>query len=226
MQKGNFIYMLIGLLILLVFGPVLSRLFPDITALIIQLTFVALMVIAVWSLSARPSIFLAGIGLAALNCLLVVIDIFLNLEIIFLLNILSILLFSVLSAALAARSILFSGVINMNKIVGSICIYLLLGLIWGLVYKLIAMADLNAFEGLGMPLDQMRGNLWEYIYFSFVTLTTLGYGDITPFSPLVRTLAYLEAISGQFYLAILVASLVAAYLANRASTKKTSHPRD
>ena len=46
-------------------------------------------------------------------------------------------------------------------------------------------------------------------YFSFVTLATVGYGDITPVTPLARTLAWLEAISGQLYLAILVAGLVA-----------------
>jgi hypothetical protein len=45
-------------------------------------------------------------------------------------------------------------------------------------------------------------------YFSFVTLTTVGYGDISPVSPAARTLAWVEAVTGQFYLAVIVAGLV------------------
>lgn len=52
----------------------------------------------------------------------------------------------------------------------------------------------------------------NYIYFSFVTLTTLGYGEITPTLPITRFLVYSEAIIGQFYMAILVASLVGTHL--------------
>jgi len=53
---------------------------------------------------------------------------------------------------------------------------------------------------------------WGFIYYSFVTLTTLGYGDITPVNPFARSLAYLEAVCRQFYIAILVASLVSAHI--------------
>jgi hypothetical protein len=57
-----------------------------------------------------------------------------------------------------------------------------------------------------------HGGAGNFIYFSFVTLATLGYGDITPVSPLVRTAAYLEAIVGQLYVAVLVASLVSRHV--------------
>jgi hypothetical protein len=51
----------------------------------------------------------------------------------------------------------------------------------------------------------------HFLYYSFVTLTTLGFGDVTPVHPVVRTLSYLEAVIGQLYLAVLVASLVGRY---------------
>jgi hypothetical protein len=54
-----------------------------------------------------------------------------------------------------------------------------------------------------------------FIYFSFVTLTTLGYGDITPSQTWVSTLNYLEAVIGQLYVAIVIARLVSLYLAKR-----------
>jgi hypothetical protein len=53
-------------------------------------------------------------------------------------------------------------------------------------------------------------------YYSFVTLTTVGYGDVTPISPTARTFAWIEAMSGQFYLAVVVAGLVSMIVANTA----------
>ena len=55
----------------------------------------------------------------------------------------------------------------------------------------------------------------EWLYFSFVTMTTLGYGDIAPVSAIARVLAYMQAVFGQFYIAILVAGLVGAYISRR-----------
>jgi voltage-gated potassium channel Kch len=101
---------------------------------------------------------------------------------------------------------LFTGPIDWNKIVGAICIYLLMGLVWALSYLLIAQAIPNAFNGL----EQLPwyNNFADAAYYSFVTLTTLGYGDISPVAPIARFLVYMEAIFGVFYMAILVASLV------------------
>ena len=107
---------------------------------------------------------------------------------------------------LAARQVLFTGPIDTNKMVGAICIYLLMGLIWALAYVLIAQAIPDAFNGLAqLPWYE---NFADVSYYSFVTLTTLGYGDISPVAPVARFLVYMEAIVGVFYMAILVASLV------------------
>ncbi len=89
---------------------------------------------------------------------------------------------------------------------GAVCVYLLMGLIWALLYLLIAQTIPGAFSGL----EQLNWyeNFSAVAYYSFVTLTTLGYGDITPVAPLARFLAYMEAVAGVFYMAILVASLI------------------
>ena len=68
----------------------------------------------------------------------------------------------------------------------------------------------GSFAGVSVDLDGARLPV-ELVYYSFVTLTTLGYGEITPVAPQVRSLAAIEAIMGVFYLAILVARLVTAY---------------
>ena len=58
------------------------------------------------------------------------------------------------------------------------------------------------------------------MYFSFITITTLGYGDLIPLKPLARTFAFLEAIVGQFYVAVLVAWLVGMYLSDKTQDRK------
>jgi voltage-gated potassium channel Kch len=119
---------------------------------------------------------------------------------------------------LAARQVLFSGPIDTNKIVGAICIYLLMGLIWALLYLLIAQATPGAFNGLEQ--SPWYDNFAAVTYYSYVTLTTLGYGDISPVAPLARFLVYMEAIVGVFYMAILVASLIGIRTSEMHSTDK------
>jgi len=105
-----------------------------------------------------------------------------------------------------ARQVLFTGPIDGNKIIGAICIYLLIGLVWTLLYLFIAQAMPGAFNGLDQAL--WYDNFADVAYYSFVTLTTLGYGDISPVIPIARFLVYMEAIVGVFYMVILVASLI------------------
>ena len=128
-----------------------------------------------------------------------------------LLALMCVLIFCTISTIVAMKHVMFSGKVTSNKIVGSICIYLLIGVIWGALYNILVYFEPQAFHGLSLEHAANGG----FLYFSFVTLTTLGYGDISPAIPLTRSLAYMEAIVGQFYLTILVASLVASYLNQR-----------
>ena len=92
-------------------------------------------------------------------------------------------------------------------------VYLLLGIIWSTLYAMLAEYRQGAFHGL--PDGGWYENFPNLIYFSFITLTTAGYGDITPITPLAHFLAFMEAVIGQFYLAVLVASLVGSVIADR-----------
>ena len=117
-----------------------------------------------------------------------------------------------------AHQVLFTGTITSNDIVGAICIYMLLGLIWALLYLFIAEIVPGSFNGL--PQAPWLENFAAAIYFSFVTITTLGYGDISPILPLARFLVIMEAIVGVFYMAILVASLIGVRMSIRETAKK------
>ena len=108
--------------------------------------------------------------------------------------------------------------VSWDTICGAISGYLLIGVVFGLTYAAIANYNPNSFAGeIVLPAAESEAPdlTHDFIYFSFVTLTTLGYGDIRPVSQWARTLCWIEAVLGQLYLAILIASLVAARIAHQ-----------
>ena len=114
--------------------------------------------------------------------------------------------FYVAAIRLVGREVLLTGSVDLNKVIGSIALYFMLGLLFSALFTLLLHFSPEALRGLEVtrPLDQLSST----VYFSFVTLTTLGYGDITPVTPLARFLVILESVTGMFYLALIVASLV------------------
>lgn len=100
--------------------------------------------------------------------------------------------------------------ITRDTLVGAFCGYVLQGIIWTELYCWIDLVTPNSYSIASPAASEMPPETrWNQMqYFSFVTLSTLGYGDILPVTPLTRILACLEAICGQFYLAVLVAGLV------------------
>jgi hypothetical protein len=109
--------------------------------------------------------------------------------------------------------------VDFNTIAASLCIYLLLGIIWALAYSSLDALDSRAFkftaDSTSKPSLQIgTGTSMAVLYFSFTTLTTLGYGDIIPVSPLARGLAMIEAVVGQLFLAVLVSRLVGLQIAD------------
>ena len=114
---------------------------------------------------------------------------------------------SVALGALFIARVTRDGRINIHRIVGACGTFLLLGLVFSQAYKLIALYVPHAFAILGKPTEP--GDMdYRFIYYSFITLTSTGYGDITPLHPYTRSLAIFEAIVGQLYLAVLIARLV------------------
>ena len=109
------------------------------------------------------------------------------------------------------RFVLRAPVVTVEVLCGSIAAYLMLGLMWTLAYWLVdQLTPGGAFSfntnGGGQSINGFSG-----FYFSFITLSTVGYGDITPVSRFARWLAALEAMTGLLYVAVLIARLVALY---------------
>jgi hypothetical protein len=116
------------------------------------------------------------------------------------------------SAAVIGLGVFDQGQVNQQSVTGSICIYILVGMLFTFVYGAVAALDSGPFFA-----QNTDGTPSLRLYFSYVTLATLGYGDYTAASTLGHTLSILEALTGQLYLVTVVAVLVAG-LAGRRST--------
>jgi len=99
-------------------------------------------------------------------------------------------------------------IITLNTIGLALCTYILIGTVWILFYTPVAAMDPNAFT---QPIFDDPDPIHTLTYFSYVTLATLGYGDISPVSNIARNLAILEAVTGTLFLAVLISRLVGGY---------------
>ena len=117
-------------------------------------------------------------------------------------------------AALVAVQVFRDGPSTMHRVLGSVGIYLLLGLAWSFAYHLIDGIDPDAFAIAGETTYRLTSS-FEYLYFSFITLTTVGYGDINAMAPAAKSAALLEALTGQLFPAILIARLVSMEILSR-----------
>ena len=107
---------------------------------------------------------------------------------------------------IVARTVYAPGQITYHRVVGASMLYLTIGVLFAALYAFVATLTPEAFRGLSISPHVSLPT--DVVYFSFVTLTTVGYGDVTPLDPLIRSLSNLESIIGQLYPATVLARLV------------------
>ena len=205
-EKNNFVYLVVSLVVLLLAGALVDQFPSSLGQHILQAVTVITLASAVVGFRSSRLRINTGIGFTVSVLVIVILGVLLDVIGLSYLHLIVLVLFYGWATWLAAKQVLFTGPIDGNKIVGAICIYLLIGLIWALLYLFLAQTIPGAFNGLEQAV--WYDNFADVAYYSFVTLTTLGYGDISPVTPMARFLVYMEAILGVFYMAILVASLI------------------
>lgn len=234
-REANFSFMLIGLLIMLVVGPITLELNDILAAgdnivgpagtkfdsgLLVQTIFVATMIVSIWSVVESPVWTAVGVILAAVTFISSLSG-WLDLGIYWLelIGLSAMFLFCVLNLTFTISHLFDNPTkINSNRLIGAVSVYLLLGIGFGVLNIAIELVLPGSFRGLDADGDGSGG--LDLIYFSFVTMTTLGYGDLTPTRPLAQAVAYIGSVAGQFYIAVLVAGIVGAYISANTQRKE------
>lgn len=213
-RAGNYIWLLLVLLLLAVCSAIAAQFDLDILRIVASSSMAFVILVAVWSSQRNQYPFTSRI---AVTCAIVFVEgggLVLDYYHLGTAQLLLFLLFILATIVLACRQVLFTGDVGTNEVVGSICIFMLLGMAWAVAYLVVERLLPGSLPELAG--EHWRDHLHESIYFSFVTLTSVGYGDISPAQPVAHFLAYLQGITGQFYLAIVVASLIGAKMSEDA----------
>ncbi len=124
------------------------------------------------------------------------------------------------TACIVLSHVLKDEEVTADKIYAAICAYLLIGLLCGFLFSVIENVWPGSFQMAQTVGPEPGDKLMLFTYYSFITLSTVGYGDVIPLSPVARSFSFVEAVTGQIYLATLIARLVGLHIAH--SLKKGS----
>ncbi len=215
--SGNLLLLLLSLLFALLVTPVLGHLIGDRIGdrILAYAGITAVLVFGVFVNRRRNKLFLPCLVLAVLGVLAIWSTLILDYSFVFVASCVLEAAFYATIAVILVIQILKKHLATVQSIFGAVCVYLLFGLAWAQLYWATERID---GESLSFPkstamtrnADGDDAKFSQVVYFSFVTMSTLGYGDIVPETPLAQTLAWMQSVLGQFFLAVLVAWLVSA----------------
>ncbi len=205
---GRGLYLLLSLLIFGIFVAPLLIADGFISDLLVESVFAMILISGVFAVPCRLSLRIVMILIAFLAFSTRMLDKFYhsNFTITYADNIFAVITLVAFSI-LIVKHFLLDKTILIYRITAAVAIYLIIGVLFARLYEIVYLFNADAFS-----LDETI-NLYSLIYFSFVTLLTLGYGDIVPVSIAARSLAILEGVIGQLYIVILISSLVSEFSA-------------
>ena len=205
-QKNNFVYLFFSLLIFLFSAAIMSEFPGTVGQDIFSFVTLLMLILSIKSLKTEKTWICAFYALVVSFVILTALWKMFDHQMNVYLTLIILQIYFIWSFSTAAKQVLLVGDIDGNKIIGSLSLYILLGLIWAVIYLLLLVMDPTAFSGI--ETTNWQQSFARVAYYSFVTLTTLGYGDILPTNHVAEFFVYLEAIIGVFYMAIIVSSLI------------------
>lgn len=210
-QENNFVYLFFSLIIFLFSAAIMSEFPGTLGQDIFSIVTILMLILSIKSLRTEKTWMWAVYAMVLSFVVLTVLGKIFDHQLNVYLSLILLLTFFIGSFSTAAKQVLFVGDIDGNKIIASLSLYILLGLIWTVIYLLLLVMDPTSFSGVEAA--NWQQSFSRVAYYSFVTLTTLGYGDILPTNHVSEFFVYLEAIIGVFYMAIIVSSLISLRLA-------------
>ena len=215
LSEKRFQFLLISLLLLFILLPFFE------TSVVTDIVVSVILLMGAYAVSPRKTVFIICVVLATLALIMTWTAYFVQGRSLLLAGHGFNIAFFVLVSAVMLSRVLSARQVTAETIAGAICVYLFIGVIWADVFAILEAVDPNSFSGSQLQTASVEGvtspqtESGHFTYYSFVTLTTLGYGEITPLSRPARSLAALEAVMGQLYIAVLIARLVGLQISSR-----------
>jgi len=208
-KTGRYGFLLVSLCSMIGLKPFLDDLVERV--LLTDIFFTVVLISGLYALDREPIAFrracLLMVGIIILKMLYHTIG---KMPYLHILQLTLIILFIIQMFFMVLKHIIVEQEVTADIVIGGACAFVLLGFIWAFAYYLLETVHPNSLKGANPLSDDPS----DYIYYSFVTLTSVGYGDILAVSEKARGLAILEAIVGQLYLAIMVSRLVSLHISS------------
>jgi Ion channel len=210
---------LCAILMLLVFFPFMQRKLSD-YIIFMELFFCLLLMAGINIVSQNKKIVTTAILIAILAIVVIWFDYILQSRRLLIFGLTLEILFFILTTITIITHVLKYKKVTEDKIYGAVCGYLLIGIIWAMIYTTLEIAFPNSFAfttGITLNVSDLSSHrvyFTQFVYYSYVTLSTLGYGDIVPVSHEARAFSSLEAVIGQLYVAVLIARLVGLHISH------------
>jgi hypothetical protein len=214
-RLGRFLFLLISILLLFVFRPFLEGYIG--INLLLEIFFSFILFSGIYAVSQKKYQFIIALCIAIPPFLLFWSTHLLESPSLILVRNSFMIIFYAYTVVIILSHIFREKEVTTDLIMGAVCVYFFLGLMWGVVFSLLESIQPGSFSLEQGP----TVNIINFTYYSFVTQTTLGYGDITPITAPARSLSLLEAVIGQLYLAVLIARLVGIHIAQSSEKRST-----
>jgi len=218
LAHGKFSYLLISLIVLLLLFPIVSDVFIERVIFDVFLSIVLLS--AVYTVSPKKHVFTIALLLSLPTFAGMWATYFLKNFYVTLVGWSFAVAFFGFIGIIVLSDVLRAEKVTTDTIHAAICVYLLMGVTWALLYSVMEGIRPESFVIAQGQFSGATDYVPHFLYYSFVTLTTLGFGDITPLTPAAKSFSYMEAVTGQIYIAVLIARLVGLHIAH--SMKKDS----
>ncbi|GAM60789.1 potassium channel protein [Vibrio ishigakensis] len=208
-ESNNFIYFTLSLILIFVMGALAKEVEGEHLNFLLKPLILNSFIICLASMKFARGWYIYLVGVSVLMAIAILAHSFYDNTHLSVIMLILILAFCVGVFQATAHQILLSDQVDNNKLIGSVALFLVMGLGWAAIYLLLIIYNPEAIKGI-VAQDHWGEHFSVVTYFSFVTQTTLGYGDFSPNTPLAQVVVYLQGITGVFYMAVVVSSLVSA----------------
>lgn len=217
---GRYGSLLIALVLLMLLQPTLDT---TVGKYLLEVMFIVTLLSGLRAVGVKKGLFSFEVILLAISLALSIAGTIPGYEVLFFVGVAGRTLFMVIVTLTILFDLFRSQKVSGDSLAGAVCIYLMIALIWGHLFLLVEFMIPGSFSfthGDKAMAIWLSKEFHPFYYFSLITMTTVGYGDMLPLTSAARTVTMLEAIIGQVYLTILVARLVGMYLLHQQNSKE------